>query len=89
MNTISDPICKHEKVIRRDNSWCCDWCELEFVPGRIVEHLARAAFPETETMRDRFAMAALIGVLASPSIINRPVGILAYDFADEMMHARK
>lgn len=45
--------------------------------------------PEQPTLRDRFAMAALTGLLADPSEDGKGVATRAYGFADAMLEARK
>jgi hypothetical protein len=75
--------------------WRCHDCKLDFIPVRLAEYTARAAFPEQETMRDRFAMAALNGMLASGTEHwdgtgdEKRYSKLAYEAADAMLEARK
>lgn len=45
--------------------------------------------PEQPTLRDRFAMAALTGLLADPNEDGKDVAKRAYGFADAMLEARK
>jgi len=45
--------------------------------------------PETKTLRDEFAMAALQGMLARESDLARNVARYAYEYADAVMEARK
>lgn len=46
--------------------------------------------PDTETMRDRFAMAALTGLVASGKYIHaKSTASISYEIADAMMEARK
>jgi hypothetical protein len=45
--------------------------------------------PETKTLRDEFAMAALQGMLARDDFHARDVARDAYEYAYEMMEARK
>jgi hypothetical protein len=45
-------------------------------------------FPETATLRDQFAMAALTGLLTGGFNYKAAAGV-AYDVADAMMEARK
>ena len=63
-------------------------CKTEFVPGKLMEHLARAAFPEKESMRDRFAMAAL-EIAWSSEKTEFDNAREAYRIADHLMEARK
>ena len=48
-----------------------------------------APAPETKTLRDEFAMAALQGMLARDDFHARDVARDAYEYAYEMMEARK
>jgi hypothetical protein len=45
--------------------------------------------PETKTLRDEFAMAALQGMLASEAAFDRNMAEYAYEYADAMMEERK
>ena len=45
--------------------------------------------PETKTLRDEFAMAALQGMLAAECDLARNIARCAYEYADAMMEARK
>ena len=45
--------------------------------------------PETKTLRDEFAMAALQGMLASEAVFDRNMAEYAYEYADAMMEERK
>jgi hypothetical protein len=45
--------------------------------------------PETKTLRDDFAMAALQGMLAAECDLARNIARCAYEYADAMMEARK
>ena len=45
--------------------------------------------PEQPTLRDRFAMAALTGLLANPGETGKDAAKRAYGFADAMLAARK
>ena len=50
---------------------------------------ADAPAPEAKTLRDEFAMAALTGMLAREDYYARHVARDAYEYAYEMMEARK
>jgi hypothetical protein len=50
---------------------------------------ADAPAPEVKSLRDEFAMAALQGMLASEAAFDRNMAEYAYEYADEMMEARK
>jgi len=72
--------------------WRCKDCKLEFTPGKLIDRLVWAAFPEIETMRDKFAMAALTGITMSPekAFDNlEDVARGAYLLASAMLEARK
>jgi hypothetical protein len=47
------------------------------------------AMPETKTLRDEFAMAALQGLLTRKYDLDRGLSQYAYEYADAMMEARK
>jgi hypothetical protein len=100
MTEPADPLCKHEKVIRHDTpneSWNCEWCGAKFY------HLEDIGFPgqtiqimePTPTLRDKFAMAVLTGMLASYTdrdwrvISKEQIAKSAFRITDAIMEARK
>lgn len=65
--------CRHEKVVRReDGTWHCDLCEWEFYhldfgpPGEIQF----TPMPEVATLRDQFAMAAMIADAIQSAVVS-------------------
>ena len=67
------PDCKHDKVVRReDGTWHCDYCEERFYhlgnldPGKIQF----TPTPEVATLRDQFAMAAMIADSIQSAVVS-------------------
>ena len=71
---------------KEDGSDCCHWNEW-YIRNRVEGDIST---PEhsPKTLRDEFAMAALAG-LAAGHYPHQAAAVLAYEYADKMMEARK